>query len=390
MNSSPASTKLRSDGRQDDVGGVEVVVARAPRPRCARPAAAPRRRRGSRPRRPPRPPRTAASSSSLRRACRPSSRRYCPSLEIRTITSPGPPRSAWRRAPPEPRAQLGLHLGQLVVDLGRARELARAGGRCRPGPGPSVGEVVERAGRLELGDGVGARAHLLGLVGRALHGEADVGHLLADPGGRLGDPHLRLGGRVLRLDDLLLGAEGLDLRAQLLLGVGELLLLGLELGDLLVERLQLGLGDVLALERDAREVLVAGRQRLAGLRVELDDGLLELLGLHLQALLRRDDVRDALLDVLQRFQLLLVAVVERLARVFRPVEQPRDLGLDDGGHASAHAGHADSSIAGRVQVSSSVVPRGSAHRRRFAQRARALDGPDRRQLGGLRARRASS
>ena len=26
MNSSPASTKLRSDGRQDDVGGVEVVV----------------------------------------------------------------------------------------------------------------------------------------------------------------------------------------------------------------------------------------------------------------------------------------------------------------------------------------------------------------------------
>ena len=37
----------------------------------------------------------------------------------------------------------------------------------------------------------------------------------------------------------------------------ELLLLGLELGDLLVERLQLGLGDVLALERGAREVLVA-------------------------------------------------------------------------------------------------------------------------------------
>ena len=128
-------------------------------------------------------------------------------------------------------------------------------------------------------------------------------------------------------------------------------------------------------------------ERLAGLRVELDDGLLELLGLHLQALLRRDDVRDALLDVLQRLQLLLVAVVERLGRVFRAVEQPRDLGLDDGGHASAHAGHAYSSIAGRVQVSSSVVPRGSAYRRRFAQRPRALDGPDRRQLGRLRARR---
>ena len=217
-------------------------------------------------------------------------------------------------------------------------------------PGAERGDVVERPRRLELGDGVGPRAHLLGLVDRALHGQADVGHLLADPGGRLGDAHLRLGRGVLRLDDLLLGAEGLDLRAQLLLGLGQLGLLLLELGDLLVERLQLGLGHVLALERDAREVLVAGRKRLTGLRVELDDGLLELLGLHLQALLRGDDVRDALLDVLQRFQLLLIAVVERLARVFRPVEQPRDLGLDDGGHASAHTGHADSSIAGRVQV----------------------------------------
>ena len=50
----------------------------------------------------------------------------------------------------------------------------------------------------------------------------------------------------------------------------------LELGDLLVEPLELGLGEVLALERDAREVLLARRERLAGLRVELDDLLLEL------------------------------------------------------------------------------------------------------------------
>ena len=110
---------------------------------------------------------------------------------------------------------------------------------------------------------------------RALHRQADVGHLLADAGGRLGDPHLRLGGRVLRLDDLLLGAEGLDLGAQLLLVVGQLLLLVLEFGDLRVEPLQLGLRDVLALERRAREILVAGAQRLAGLRVELDDLLLQ-------------------------------------------------------------------------------------------------------------------
>ena len=103
----------------------------------------------------------------------------------------------------------------------------------------------------------------------------DVGHLLAHAGRRLGDPHLRLGGRVLRLDDLLLGAEGFDLGAQFLLGVGQLLLLLFEFGDLRVEPLQLGLGDVLAFQRRAREVLLAGGQRLPRLRVELDDALLQ-------------------------------------------------------------------------------------------------------------------
>ena len=163
--------------------------------------------------------------------------------------------------------------------------------------GAELREVLEGPRRLELLDRRRARLHVLGLVDRALHREADVGHLLADAGRRLGDPHLRLRGGVLGLDDLLLGPERLDLRAQALLGLGQLLLLGLQLGDLLVERLQLGLRELLALERHARELLVALRERLTGLRVELDDGLLELLSLHAQALLRRDDVRDALLDL---------------------------------------------------------------------------------------------
>ena len=120
-----------------------------------------------------------------------------------------------------------------------------------------AGKVLERPLVDQLVQGVGAGLHLLGLVLGALHRQADVGHLLADARGRLGDPHLGLGGGVLRLDDLLLGAEGLDLRGAASLGLGELLLLGLELGDLLVERLQLGLDAVLALERDAGEVLVA-------------------------------------------------------------------------------------------------------------------------------------
>ena len=64
-----------------------------------------------------------------------------------------------------------------------------------------------------------------------------------------------------------------------------------------------GLEPVLALQRDAGQLLVALSERLAGLRVELDDLLLELLGLHLQPLLRRHDVGDALLDVLQRLEL---------------------------------------------------------------------------------------
>ena len=87
----------------------------------------------------------------------------------------------------------------------------------------------------------------------------------------------------------------------------------LELLHLLVERLQLALRELLALERDAREILAILRERLAGLRVELDDLLLELLLLQLQALLGRDDVGDALLDVLEQLHLLLVAVLQRLA-----------------------------------------------------------------------------
>ena len=107
--------------------------------------------------------------------------------------------------------------------------------------------------------------------------------------------------------------------------------------------LQLGLRELLALERGARELLVAGGERLAGLRVELDDRLLELGRLHAEALLRRHDVGDALLDVLQRLELLLVAVVERLAGILRPVEQLRHLRFDDGRHPPGQTGHSASS-----------------------------------------------
>ena len=144
----------------------------------------------------------------------------------------------------------------------------------------------------------------------------DVGHLLAHAGRGLGDPDLSLGCRVLGLDDLLLGTEGFDLGTQFLLGVSQLLLLGFQFGDLGVERLQLGLGDVLAFERRAGEILLPGGHCLAGLRVELDDTLLQRRLLHLQPLLGRHHVGYALLDVLQLFDLLLVAVVQGLGWVF--------------------------------------------------------------------------
>jgi hypothetical protein len=66
-------------------------------------------------------------------------------------------------------------------------------------PGAERWQVLERARGLQLLDGGGARLHLFGLVGRALHRQPDVGHLVSDPGRRLGDPDLGLGGSVLAL-----------------------------------------------------------------------------------------------------------------------------------------------------------------------------------------------
>ena len=103
------------------------------------------------------------------------------------------------------------------------------------------------------------------------------------------------------------------LRAELLLLVDQRLLLGLELLHLRVEPLQLALRELLALQRHAREILAVLGERLTRLRVELDDLLLELLLLQLQALLGRDDVSDALLDVLEQLHLLLVAVLQRVS-----------------------------------------------------------------------------
>jgi hypothetical protein len=103
----------------------------------------------------------------------------------------------------------------------------------------------------------------------------------------------------------------------------------LQPGDLLVEPLQLLLCVHLALERLPGEILATRGERLAGLDLELGHVGLELRRLHLEALLRGRDVGDALLDLLQHLDLLLVRVVERDRRILRLVEHLRDARLDD-------------------------------------------------------------
>src|SRR5262249_5438888 len=189
----------------------------------------------------------------------------------------------------------------------------------------------------------GARLHLLGLRFRALDRRAGIGHLAAEPGRRLVDPNLRLGGRVLRLHHFLLGAERLDPRGEFLLVLDEPLLLVFELLDLPVEALQLLLDAGLPLESLPREVLAAARERLARLGVELDDALLERGLLHLETLLRGDDVRDSALDVLEERQLLLVRVVERLGRILGAVQCLRYLRPEDHLESLPQARHRPSS-----------------------------------------------
>ena len=122
---------------------------------------------------------------------------------------------------------------------------------------------------------------------------------------------MRLGGGVLGLDDFLLVAEGLDLGRKTLLTLHELLLLSLETVHLAVQTYELLLSERLPLERGARKVLAAGSKCLAGLHLKFHDRFLKPVTLHLQPLLRGDDVRNASPDVLEQLSLALIGVIER-------------------------------------------------------------------------------
>ena len=89
-------------------------------------------------------------------------------------------------------------------------------------------------------------------------------------------------------------------------------------------------------ERLGGQVLAVLRERLACLVLQLGGGLLQLLGLELDALLRGRDIGEAPLHLLQLLDLLLVGEIERLARILRLVEDLVCLGLDDVRQALHH------------------------------------------------------
>jgi hypothetical protein len=98
-------------------------------------------------------------------------------------------------------------------------------------------DVIAPAGHGSVRQGAGGQQlvqrgcpglHLLGLVLSALHGHADVAHLLGDPADRLPDAGLCLGGGVGGLDGFLAGTERIDFPLQPLRGQGEFVLLRLQ------------------------------------------------------------------------------------------------------------------------------------------------------------------
>ena len=190
-------------------------------------------------------------------------------------------------------------------------------------------QVVERARCQQLVDGARPRLHAGDLVLGPLHGGAGVPRRVGDARHRLAHLGLGLGRGVGGLHRLLLRAEALDPDLELLRGLDELLLLiadlvvlGLELGELLAQR-----GPTC--QRLAGQVLVALPERGLGLALQLVGLLLQPLGLQLDPLARRGHVRHAAAHLLQLLELLLVGEVQRVARVLHLVQRLVGLGSED-------------------------------------------------------------
>ncbi len=119
---------------------------------------------------------------------------------------------------------------------------------------------------------------------------------------------------------------------ELLLLLADLVVLGLELGQLLAQR-----GP--ARQRLAGQVLVALPQRRLGLALQLVGLLLQPLGLQLDPLAGRGHVGHAPAHLLQLLELLLVGEVQRVARVLHLVQGLVGLGPEDVAYPTERACH---------------------------------------------------
>ena len=134
---------------------------------------------------------------------------------------------------------------------------------------PELREVLERPRGLELRDRVRTRLHVLGLLHRALHREPTSAISSPTP---VAASEIRTCASAAEYCALM--TSFFDRNASILvcsfcsLAIS-LLLLGLELPDLMVQRADLCLDCLLALQRRARQLLIARAERLARLPVEL-------------------------------------------------------------------------------------------------------------------------
>ena len=128
----------------------------------------------------------------------------------------------------------------------------------------------------------------------------------------------------------------------------QLRVLGLQVGDLL---LQAALRVSASRARSSRPCA----ERLLRLVVQLVRLLLQLLHLQLEPLAAGRHVGDAAAYLLQQLQLLLVAVVEGLARVLGAVERLVGLGAEDQPDA-LHDAHGGCAPFGRRRVGDARVP----------------------------------
>ena len=118
---------------------------------------------------------------------------------------------------------------------------------------------------------------------------------------------------------------------------GELLFLRLEPGQLLLQIRDLLMQATLARQGFACEIFATTGERGTSLTVELGLLLCQVLDLDLQTLATGGDVGHTAPHLLQKFQLLLIGVVQRLTRILRSIECRIRLGFEDKAEALPQA-----------------------------------------------------